>query len=76
MIDPTLLRNNLSEIAEKLKVRRGFILDVNKFSQLEEQRKTLQIKTETLQAERNSRSKTIGAAKARRRRYFYFIGRS
>ncbi|WP_075294067.1 serine--tRNA ligase [Histophilus somni] len=65
MIDPTLLRNNLSEIAEKLKVRRGFILDVNKFSQLEEQRKTLQIKTETLQAERNSRSKTIGAAKAR-----------
>ncbi|ACA31319.1 serine--tRNA ligase [Histophilus somni] len=65
MIDPTLLRNNLSEIAEKLKVRRGFILDVDKFSQLEEQRKTLQIKTETLQAERNSRSKTIGAAKAR-----------
>ncbi len=65
MIDPTLLRNNLSEIAEKLKVRRGFILDVNKFSQLEEQRKTLQIKTETLQAERNSRSKTIGAAKAK-----------
>lgn len=65
MIDPTLLRNNLSEIAEKLKVRRGFILDVDKFSQLEEQRKALQIKTETLQAERNSRSKTIGAAKAR-----------
>ncbi|MBN6711541.1 serine--tRNA ligase [Haemophilus haemoglobinophilus] len=65
MIDPNLLRNNLSEVAEKLKVRRGFILDVEQFSQLEEQRKTLQVKTETLQAERNSRSKAIGAAKAR-----------
>lgn len=65
MIDPNLLRNNLSEVAEKLKVRRGFILDVEQFSQLEEQRKTLQVKTETLQAERNARSKAIGAAKAR-----------
>ncbi|OOR99085.1 serine--tRNA ligase [Canicola haemoglobinophilus] len=65
MIDPNLLRNNLSEVAEKLKVRRGFILDVEQFSKLEEQRKTLQVKTETLQAERNTRSKAIGAAKAR-----------
>ena len=32
---------------------------------MEEQRKSLQVKTETLQAERNSRSKAIGAAKAR-----------
>lgn len=65
MIDPNLLRNNLAEIAEKLKVKRNFVLDTAKLSDLEEQRKSLQVKTETLQAERNSRSKAIGAAKAR-----------
>jgi serine--tRNA ligase len=65
MIDPNLLRNNLAEVAEKLKVKRGFTLDVAKITQLEEQRKALQVKTETLQAERNARSKAIGAAKAR-----------
>lgn len=65
MIDPNLLRNNLAEVAEKLKIRRGFELDVAKLSDLEEQRKILQVQTETLQAERNARSKAIGAAKAR-----------
>ena len=65
MIDPNLLRNNLAEVAEKLKIKRGFTLDVAKITQLEEQRKDLQVKTETLQAERNARSKAIGAAKAR-----------
>ena len=65
MIDPNLLRNNLAEVAEKLKIKRGFTLDVANITQLEEQRKTLQVKTETLQAERNARSKAIGAAKAR-----------
>ena len=65
MIDPNLLRNNLAEIAEKLKIKRNFVLNTAKLSDLEEQRKSLQVKTETLQAERNSRSKAIGAAKAR-----------
>mgnify|MGYP000256638465 FL=1 len=65
MIDPNLLRNNLVEVAEKLKIKRGFTLDVANITQLEEQRKALQVKTETLQAERNARSKAIGAAKAR-----------
>ncbi|KAA6209599.1 serine--tRNA ligase [Avibacterium paragallinarum] len=65
MIDPNLLRNNLAEVAEKLKIRRGFELDAARISELEEQRKALQVKTETLQAERNTRSKAIGAAKAR-----------
>ena len=65
MIDPNLLRNHLAEVAEKLKIKRGFTLDVAKITQLEEQRKALQVKTETLQAERNARSKAIGAAKAR-----------
>lgn len=64
MLDPNLLRNELDVVAEKL-ARRGFILDVDKLRKLEQKRKNLQIKTETLQAERNSRSKTIGAAKAR-----------
>ncbi|MDY4280512.1 MAG: serine--tRNA ligase [[Pasteurella] mairii] len=65
MIDPNLLRNNLAEVAEKLQVKRGFVLDVESVKKLEEERKTLQVKTETLQAERNARSKAIGAAKAR-----------
>lgn len=65
MIDPILLRNNLAEVAQKLKIRRGFELDVAKVNQLEEKRKALQVETETLQAERNTRSKAIGAAKSR-----------
>lgn len=65
MIDPNLLRGQLAETADKLKLKRGFNLDVDQFSELEEKRKTLQVKTETLQAERNARSKAIGAAKAR-----------
>ena len=66
MIDPNLLRNNLAEVAEKLKVKRNFILDTEKLTALEEQRKDLQVKTETLQAERNARSKAIGAAICRK----------
>lgn len=65
MIDQNLLRTNLEEIAEILKIKRNFILDIERVKSLEEQRKTLQVKTETLQAERNARSKNIGAAKAR-----------
>ncbi|SPY33500.1 serine--tRNA ligase [Pasteurella canis] len=65
MIDPNLLRNNLADVAEKLKIKRNFVLDIALLTELEEQRKTLQVKTETLQAERNARSKNIGQAKAR-----------
>ena len=64
MLDPNLLRTELDAVAEKL-ARRGFTLDVEKLRELEERRKVLQVETESLQAERNSRSKTIGAAKAR-----------
>ncbi|GAB1439229.1 serine--tRNA ligase [Providencia sp.] len=64
MLDPNLLRTELDAVAQKL-ARRGFTLDVEKLRELEERRKVLQVETETLQAERNSRSKTIGAAKAR-----------
>ncbi|AOF15498.1 seryl-tRNA synthetase [Yersinia enterocolitica] len=64
MLDPNMLRNELDAVAEKL-ARRGFKLDVEMLSQQEERRKVLQVETESLQAERNSRSKLIGAAKAR-----------
>lgn len=64
MLDPNLLRNELNAVAEKL-ARRGFTLDVEKLREQEERRKILQVETETLQAERNTRSKSIGAAKAR-----------
>ncbi|MBP6120916.1 MULTISPECIES: serine--tRNA ligase [Providencia] len=64
MLDPNLLRTELDAVAAKL-ARRGFTLDVEKLRELEERRKVLQVETETLQADRNSRSKIIGAAKAR-----------
>ncbi|UJF19894.1 serine--tRNA ligase [Vibrio sp. SS-MA-C1-2] len=64
MLDSKLLRSELDATAEKL-ARRGFTLDVEALRTLEEKRKSLQVKTEELQAERNSRSKSIGQAKAR-----------
>lgn len=64
MLDPNMLRNELDAVAEKL-ARRGFKLDVETLRSQEERRKVLQVETETLQAERNARSKTIGQAKAR-----------
>ncbi|CAK9884574.1 MAG: Serine--tRNA ligase [Candidatus Erwinia impunctatus] len=64
MLDPNLLRNEPDAVAEKL-ARRGFTLDVATLRAHEERRKVLQVETETLQAERNARSKSIGQAKAR-----------
>jgi len=63
MLDPKLLRTDLALVAEKLK-RRNFQLDVESIASLEESRKTLQIKTQELQNERNTKSKSIGKAKA------------
>lgn len=63
MLDPKFLRGDIQQTAEKLK-RRGFELDVDSFIELEEKRKSLQIKTQELQNERNVRSKSIGKAKA------------
>ena len=64
MLDSKLVRTQLHEVAERLAAR-GFVLDVARFEALEAQRKTLQTRTEQLQAERNSRSKSIGQAKQR-----------
>lgn len=63
MLDSRVVRNNPEEVAEKLKIK-GFDLDVEKLKALEEERKSIQVKTEALQQERNSRSKNIGKAKA------------
>lgn len=62
MLDPKLLRNNLDAIAAQL-ARRGFILDTDKLTALEDERKVLQARTQALQAERKSKSKEIGLAK-------------
>ena len=64
MLDSKLLRSNLQDVADRL-ASRGFVLDVARIEALEEQRKTVQTRTEALQAERNARSKSIGQAKQR-----------
>ena len=64
MLDQKLLRTNAKAVAEQLK-RRGFILDVDAYETLEKERKTLQTKTEELQAKRNAVSKSIGQAKSK-----------
>jgi len=63
MLDAKLLRTDLETVATKLKTR-GFELDTAQIQTLEAQRKDLQVKAQNLQAERNSRSKGIGKAKA------------
>ncbi|MEW8659619.1 MAG: serine--tRNA ligase [Candidatus Thiodiazotropha endolucinida] len=63
MLDPRLLRNNLEQVAQQLE-RRGYQLDVEQISTLEVQRKQLQVESQELQNQRNSRSKSIGKAKA------------
>jgi seryl-tRNA synthetase len=63
MLDPRLLRNDIQDTAAKL-AKRGFTLDVNAYTTLEEKRKTLQISTQELQNQRTQSSKSIGKAKA------------
>ena len=63
MLDPKLLRSELEATAAQL-ARRGHTLDVEHITVLETQRKTLQVQTQELQNERNTRSKAIGRAKA------------
>ncbi len=63
MLDPKLLRSNLQDVANTLK-RRGMTLDTSAIEALEARRKELQMRTQELQNERNTRSKSIGKAKA------------
>lgn len=64
MLDPRIVRSELDEVASHL-ARRGFELDKAAFAELEARRRDVQARTQTLQSERNSRSKMIGQAKAR-----------
>jgi seryl-tRNA synthetase len=64
MLDPKLLRTEVRAVAEKLAAR-GFELDVERIEALEARRKELQVSVQDLQNERNTRSKSIGQAKAR-----------
>ncbi len=63
MLDPKLLRSDLEMVAQRL-AKRGFVLDIGRLERLESHRRELQAETESLQNERNTRSKSIGKAKA------------
>ena len=63
MLDPKLLRADLDSVVEQLRIKK-YDFDTGLFSQLEKQRKSLQINTQQLQSERNSKSKAIGKTKA------------
>ena len=63
MLDPQLLRNDIEQVAKAL-TKRGFKLDIVAIETLEEKRKAIQVKTQQLQQQRNTRSKEIGKAKS------------
>ncbi|NOT98018.1 MAG: serine--tRNA ligase [Sideroxydans sp.] len=64
MLDIQTLRNELDSVAARLATR-GYTLDTAKFEQMEAERKTIQSRTQELQAKRNASSKLIGQAKAK-----------
>ena len=64
MLDSKYLRGDIAETAQRLATR-GFTLNVAQINALEEQRRELQVATQELQNQRNSKSKAIGQAKAR-----------
>ncbi len=63
MLDPKRIRAEADALATLLK-KKKFELDVEKLTALDSQRREIQLQTEALQNERNSRSKSIGKAKA------------
>ena len=64
MLDIQALRNDLDAVVAQLE-RRGFAFDAVRFTALEQERKTVQTRTQDLQAKRNNASKQIGMAKAK-----------
>jgi seryl-tRNA synthetase len=64
VLDPKLLRSDLTGVADAL-ARRGFLLDVESFAALEEQRKSVQIEADRLRADRNANAKAVGIAKSK-----------
>ena len=67
MLDILLLRKDLDAVIARLQTRKNpqAFLDVEAFRALEAERKTLQTRTEELQAQRNSLSKQIGMLKGK-----------
>ena len=64
MIDIQLLRKDIDVVAARLADRK-FILDKDKFTSLESERKQVQSRTEELQAKRNQLAKAVGMKKAK-----------
>lgn len=64
MLDIQALRNDLDGVVSQLK-KRGFEFDSASFTALENERKTVQTRTQELQAKRNNTSKQIGFAKSK-----------
>jgi seryl-tRNA synthetase len=67
MLDVNLLRKDLNSVLARLEARKSPqpFLDVAAFQRLEAERKTIQTRTEELQARRNQLSKQIGQLKAK-----------
>lgn len=63
MLDSKVLRADPEAVQASLKIK-GYEFDVARFEALESERRVLQTETETLQSERNTKSKSIGKAKA------------
>ena len=64
MLDIQALRNDLDGVVSQLK-KRGFEFNSEVFTQVENERKIVQTRTQELQAKRNSASKQIGFAKSK-----------
>ena len=64
MLDIQQLRNDLPDVVSRLGTR-GFVFDSAAFTALETERKTVQTRTQELQAKRNASSKQIGIAKSK-----------
>jgi seryl-tRNA synthetase len=64
MLDIQLLRTQPDVVAQRLASRK-FVLDVAAFQALEDERKSLQTRTQDLQSKRNSLSKQIGMLKGK-----------
>jgi len=64
MLDIALLRKDIAAVAARLKAR-PFDLDIEAFNTLESERKSVQMRTEELQARRNALSKQVGVLKGK-----------
>jgi seryl-tRNA synthetase len=67
MLDITLLRKDLDSVVARLQTRKNpqAFLNVDAFKALEAERKTIQMRTEEMQAKRNTVSKQIGMLKGK-----------